>query len=124
VTVVISRLEGHSLQGRLLQRTAAVRSSSSISHRATLAVLQYNLNDTIAPLLLQTVLHVPCNKSPLRGWLAVNGRQRLSSLFLLKITMAGLGRRTNYRKSVQDDYLNGVPEPDEDQSVARALGSR
>jgi hypothetical protein len=56
--------------------------------------------------------------------LAVNGRQRLSSLFLLKITMAGLGRRTNYRKSVQDDYLNGVPEPDEDQSVARALGSR
>jgi hypothetical protein len=49
--------------------------------------------------------------------------QRLPSLSSQN-NMAGLGRRTNYRKSVQDDYLNGVPEPDEDQSVARALGSR
>jgi probable RNA-binding protein EIF1AD len=38
--------------------------------------------------------------------------------------MAGLGRRSLYRKSVTDDYLNGLPEPEEGQFVAKAGASR
>jgi hypothetical protein len=40
--------------------------------------------------------------------------------------MAGAGRKSSYRKSVQDDYMHALPEPDEEQNqlVARVAASR
>ncbi|CAM9497649.1 unnamed protein product [Pylaiella littoralis] len=38
--------------------------------------------------------------------------------------MAGVGRRTLYRKSVTDDYLNSTPEPGENEEIALAQAPR
>eukprot|EP00903_Cladosiphon_okamuranus_P020028 g18396.t1 len=38
--------------------------------------------------------------------------------------MAGVGRRTLYRKSVTDDYLNSTPEPRENEEIALAQAPR
>ncbi|CAM9377175.1 unnamed protein product [Choristocarpus tenellus] len=38
--------------------------------------------------------------------------------------MAGLGRRTLYRKSVTDNYLNSLPEPGDDEEIALVQAPR
>lgn len=38
--------------------------------------------------------------------------------------MAGVGRRTLYRKSVTDEYLNSSPEPGENEEIALAQAPR
>ena len=38
--------------------------------------------------------------------------------------MSGSGRKSHYRKSVQDSFLNGFPVPEENDSICRVAGSR
>jgi probable RNA-binding protein EIF1AD len=38
--------------------------------------------------------------------------------------MAGLGRRTHYRKHLTDAVLHDTPEPEEDERIAKVVGSR
>ncbi|CAE7645613.1 eif1ad [Symbiodinium microadriaticum] len=38
--------------------------------------------------------------------------------------MSGSGRKSHYRKSVQDSFLNGFLEPEENDSICRVTGSR
>lgn len=38
--------------------------------------------------------------------------------------MAGVGRRTLYRKSVTDEYLNSTPEPGENEEIALVQAPR
>lgn len=38
--------------------------------------------------------------------------------------MAGVGRRTLYRKSVTDDYLNSTPEPGENEEIVLVRAPR
>lgn len=38
--------------------------------------------------------------------------------------MAGVGRRTLYRKSVTDEYLNSTPEPGENEEISLVQAPR
>ena len=38
--------------------------------------------------------------------------------------MSGSGRKTHYRKSVTEEFLNGLPVPEENEVVCRTHGSR
>ena len=38
--------------------------------------------------------------------------------------MSGSGRKSQYRKSVTDEYLNGFPLPEEGDALARVNSSR
>jgi probable RNA-binding protein EIF1AD len=38
--------------------------------------------------------------------------------------MSGSGRKSHYRKSVTDSFLNGFPEPEENDSICKVSNSR
>ena len=45
--------------------------------------------------------------------------------YYFKLTiMAGLGRRTHYRKHLTDSVLNDLPEPQEDERIAKVIATR
>ena len=43
---------------------------------------------------------------------------------ILVFIMAGLGRRSHYRKHLTDSVLNDLPEPHENERIAKVLGTR
>ena len=56
--------------------------------------------------------------------LLVTKHRSLNILISIGSTMAGLGRRTHYRKHLTDSVLHDLPEPKEDERIAKVVATR